>query len=198
MSATSLLPAPRLSADLESRLIERAECQVLSPARERGYELLLLGATVLPQRQVIARTEHGTWLFVDHLDDPTAREYDGKIPIPAAEHAQLTDLHEAGVRPDLVWLGHELPQAWEDGDAIPQLVPVPAHLRERDQRLVRWLTEGSKLFLRASAALTAAALSPLAIAAAAGSGLDPLVLGGVRHPELPVVQWVLLAQWEWD
>ena len=198
MSDLTLLPVPPHRADLKLRLRDRAERQVLSPARERGYELRLLGATVLPQQQTIVRSPHGTWMFVDHVEDPTALEYDGKIPIPAVEHAKLTDLHQAGVRPDLVWLAHELPSTYRDEDPLPQLVPVPAHLREKDQRLVQWLTTGTKLWLGAAAGLGALALSPLAIAAAAGAGFDPLVLGGVRDPELPVVQWVLLAQWDWE
>lgn len=30
------------------------------------------------------------------------------------------------------------------------------------------------------------------------AGLDPIVLGGVQHPALPVVNWTVLAQWNWD
>jgi hypothetical protein len=198
MSDLSLLPAAPHRAEVELRLRDRAERHVLSPARQRGYELRLLGATVLPQRQTIVRSAHGTWLFVDHVEDPTALEYDDKIPIPAAEHAKLLDLYEGGVNPDLVWLGHQLPADYCDEDPLPRLVPDPAHLREKDQRLVQWLRTGAKLWLGAAAGLGALALSPLAIAGAAGAGLDPIVLGGVRDPELPVVQWVLLAQWEWE
>ena len=36
---------------------------------------------------------------------------------------------------------------------------------------------------------------PLAIL---GAGLDPVVLGGVRHPTYPAVTWCVLAQWEWE
>ena len=202
MTELSLLPAPPVDVSVSGALAERAEARMLAPARQRGYELRLVGATVLPQRQVIARSEWGTWMFVDHVEDPTAHEYGGKIPIPAAEHAKLTDLAQAGVRPDLLWMGHQLPEEWRKGDAIPQLVPAPAHLREKDERLVRRLTTGTKLFLGASGALLTAAAAPLALAglagAAVGAGLDPIVLGGVRHPDAPVVQWALLAQWEWE
>lgn len=196
---SDLLPLPDVppESDVALALLDRAEQRLLAPARARGYELRLLGATVLPQRQVIARTPQGAWVFVDHVADPTALEYDGKIPIPAAEHAKLSELAAAGVRPDVVWLGHELPADYRDGEPIPQLVPSPAHLREKDQRLVQWLRTGSKLFLGFAAGLGAAALSPLMLAGAL-AGLDPIVLGGVRHPELPVVQWVLLAQWAWE
>jgi hypothetical protein len=169
---------------------------MLAPARESGYELRLLGATVLPQRQVIARSPHGTWMFVDHVADPTAERYRGKIPIPAEQHARLAALDRAGVRPDLVWLGHELPDSWREGHPVP--VPAPAQLREKDQRLTARLRTATRLFLRGAGATLAVATTPLAAAAALGAGLDPIVLGGVRHPEAPVVEWALLAQWDWE
>jgi hypothetical protein len=202
MSGTSLLPAPRLTTDLQPKLVELAERRMLSPAREVGYDLRLVGATVLPQRQVIARTQWGKWLFVSHFDDPTAKDYGGKIPIPAEQFKRLEELHRAGVRPDLVWLGHQLPDGWQEGEAVP--VPAPAHLREKDKRLTQQLSFSTRLFVKGAAGLLAgAALAPLAagaavLGAAAGAGLDPIVLGGVQHPEAPVVQWVLLAQWEWQ
>jgi hypothetical protein len=185
-----------MTADVEPRLVELAERRMLSPARELGYELRLVGATVLPQRQVIARTSQGAWLFVDHVEDPTAEQYQGKLPIPADQHTRLTELYRAGVRPDLVWLGHELPATWREGAPIPKLVPPPRHLREKDQRLTQRLRVATELFLKAIGATLSV---PFAVAGAiAEAGLDPIVLGGVRHPQAPVVQWVLLAQWEWE
>jgi hypothetical protein len=170
---------------------------MLSPARERGYDLRLVGATVLPQKQVIARTDWGTWLFVDHVEDPTARQYRGKIPVPTDQLGRLRDLELAGVSPDLVWLGHQQPDTWQEGDPVD--VPAPKHLREKDERLTRSLTVATQLFLRGVMATVSLAAAPLAVVGAlAGAGLDPIVLGGVRHPDAPVVQWVLLAQWEWE
>ena len=196
MSTTSVLPVPWLSADVEPGLIELAEKRMLAPARQRGYELRLVGATVLPERQIIARSPSGAWLFVDHVEDPTVAEYGGKIPIPEAEHAKLTELARAHVSPDLVWLGHQLPDTWREGDAIPQLVPASAHLREKDERLIRRLDAATKLFLKGAGAAVTAAVAPLALVGAA-TGLDPIILGGVRHPEWPIVEWCLLAQWQW-
>jgi hypothetical protein len=79
-------------------------------------------------------------------------------------------------------LGHQLPTDYRDEDRLPQLAPAPAHLREKDQRLVPWLRTGTKIWPGAAAGVGALALSPLSIAAAAGAGFDPLVLGGVRDP----------------
>jgi hypothetical protein len=200
MSEMSLLPAPRLSADVEPRLIELAEHRMLAPARRAGYELRLVGATVLPQRQVIARTEWGTWLFVDHVEDPTAQQYRGKIPVPAEHHARLTEMDRYGVSPDLIWLAHQQHEDWQEGDRV--VVPAPRHLREKDERLKVQMATGTNWFLKAAGAVVvAAAALPLSVVGAiagAGVGLDPLVLGGVKHPELPVVEWVVLAQWEWE
>lgn len=197
----SLLPAPQLPKAIEHRLTDLAERRMLSPARQAHYELRLVGATVLPQRQVIARTQYGTWLFVSHVEDPTARQYRGRIPIPAEQYRKLVELDRVGVVPDLVWLGHQQPDSWQEGDRV--YVPAPRELREKDQRLELRLARGTELFVkRAGATLALAAAAPLAVGAAAvgalGAGLDPIILGGVRHPTLPVVQWVLLAQWEWE
>lgn len=196
----SLLPVPRPSTEVAHRLADLAEQKMLAPARLAQYELRLVGATVLPQRQVIARTKHGTWLFVNHVEDPTARRYGGNIPIPATEYAKLELLDQVGVRPDVVWLGHQVPDTWQAGQPVP--VPAPRQLREKDQRLELGIARGTELFLKgAGGVLTTAAAAPLALGAAmlsAGVGLDPIVFGGVVHPQAPVVMWAALAQWEWE
>ncbi len=193
MNELAVLPVPHVDFAAQAELADRMEARVLSPARTRGYELRLVGATVLPHGKVISRSQWGTWLFVEHWDDPTAPQYGGKIPIPAAEHTKLTTLVEAGVRPDLLWLAHELPAGWKEGDRLDQLVPAPAHLRKKDERLVRQLQKITSATMKVAGA-TAGAVSGLLTD---GVGLDPIVLGGVRHPEYPIVMWTVLAQWEW-
>lgn len=191
----ALLPAP--SSDLAvQQTVELAERRMLTPAREAGYELRLVGATVLPQRQTISRTKWGTWLFVDNFKDPTAASYGGRIPVPEAEIARLTELDRAGVRPQHLWLGHQLPDSYKDGDALPQLVPPPRRLREQDERLRDQLSKATSLLVNGAAATLAVVAAPLAAVSAVG--LDPIVFGGVRHPELPVVGWCALAQWDWE
>lgn len=190
----SLAPAPIRT------LSQRAEARLLAPAREADYELALLGATVLPQGQVIHRTRRGAWLLTDYRQDPTAALYGGRVPIPAEPHARLIELAAAGVAPDHLWLAHQLPGDWQPGQPARGLVPDPRHLRERDERLVRGLRAASITAMRAFAVgvlgLGAMAVAPLALVSAVG--LDPVVLGGVEHPELPLVGWVELARWEWQ
>jgi hypothetical protein len=161
--------------------------RILEPAENAGLEVALFGASLLPQEQTICRTSQGTWLFVDNHDDPTAAQYGGKIPLPAVQYHRLTSLAHAGVRPDHVWLAHQLPSDW-DGARLPQLVPAPAPLRQQDEVLL----DNVRRFMRGVGELA------VGLGAAAAQGLDPIVLGGVQHPALPVVSWVVLAQWTWE
>jgi hypothetical protein len=195
--AIPLLPAPRMSANVERRLTDLVEERMLTPAREAGYELALVGATVLPQHQTIAKTERGSWLFVDHVEDPTAGEYGGQLPVPPREFDHLIDLDRIGVRPQLVWIGHQLPADYRDGDPIPRLVPPPRQLREKDQRLTLRLGAAARMW---GAALGAMVVAPVAasVAALGAIGTDPIIFGGVRHPEQPVVAWCVLCSWDWE
>lgn len=199
-SVPTLLPALRLPLEIERSLSELTDQRVLSPARAAGYELHLVGATVYPQRQTVARTSRGTWLFVDHWVDPTADE-DGDLQVPPEQLEQMHELDRL-IAPDLLFIGHQLPNSYREGDPIPQLVPPPRHLRERDERLTQRLRRGTELFLKGSGAvLTLAAAAPImAVGAIAslGAGLDPIIFAGVVHPEYPAVQWVVLVHWVWE
>jgi hypothetical protein len=150
----------------------------------------------MPTEREICRSEHGDWLFVSHHDDPTAKNYGGKIPVPTAERQRLAALKDAGVRPDLIWLAHELPVGWDETQELPNLVPAPPHLRKHDEALTRAI----RITATAAGVLAGTAIAaPLAIGAIGIAGmLDPIVLGGVKHPNLPVVQWAVLAQWTWE
>jgi hypothetical protein len=200
---SDLLPLPGGDASPEARraLVALAERQMLAPARLAGYELRLVGATVLPQKQTIARTQRGTWLFVNHLEDPTADQYRGRIPIPRDQMLRLATLDRYGVQPQHVWVGHELPPTWKEGDSASPSVPPPSEMREKDEHLRLRLHVLSKLYLRLIGGIIGgAAALPIAAGAAlvGGAGLDPIVFGGVQHPELPFVQWAVLAQWTWQ
>lgn len=198
MSSRTLLPTRRPAVAVDPLLLEMTEQRMLVPARRVGQELAVAGTTALPQSQEVVDTQWGKWLFVDHVEDPTATQYGGDIPVPEKDHAKLVMLDRAGVRPDLVWLGHQLPASWKVGDPVP--VPAPRPLREKDAQLAQRLAVTTSWFLKAAGALLAAAAAPAALGAVAfaGVGLDPIVLGGVKHPDHPVVQWCVLAQWEWQ
>ncbi len=191
--AIPLLPAPRMSAEVQSGLSSLVDERMLIPAREAGYELALVGATVLPTEQTIAKTERGTWLFVDHVNDPTAGEYGGRLPIPAEQLAHLAELDRVGVRPQVVWIGHELPPDYKEGEPVPRLVPPPRQLREKDQRLTLSLGAAARAWATGLAALVAAP-----VAALGELGTDPIIFGGVQHPDQPIVAWCVLCSWDWE
>ncbi len=191
--AIPLLPAPRMSAEVQRGLSNLVDERMVIPAREAGYELALVGATVLPTEQTIAKTDRGTWLFVDHVDDPTSREYRGRLPIPAEPLAHLAELHRAGVRPQFAWIGHELPTGYKEGEPVPRLVPPPRQLREKDERLTLRLGSIAKVW-----ATTLAGLVVAPAAALGAIGTDPIIFGGVRHPDQPVVAWCVLCSWDWE
>ena len=111
-------------------------------------------------------------------------------------------LRDAGVSVDLIWIGHELPASWSPGEPLPALVPDARRYRELDQRLervVRTTFETSLAAVKTTArGIALGALGVGAAFASAGAGLDPVVLGGVRHPKEPVAAWTLLAQWHWE
>lgn len=195
------LPAPALNADPRTELAQLVARRILEPARAVGIELATVGPTAIPSRQQVCWTDFEAWLFTESTEDPVARASEGKLPIPLAIHERLSTLASAGVDPDLVWLAHQLPATWLDGDPIPDLVPPPPRLQRIDQALLTPVRGMKKL---AGLIAVGARELPLGVAALiegateGAGGLDPVVLGGVKHPTLPVVQWVTLAQWTWE
>jgi hypothetical protein len=72
-------------------------------------------------------------------------------------------------------------------------VPDAPRYRELDERLATGIRH----------LLNAAAMSALGIATGVAevgkalAKLDPVILGGIRHPHRPIAAWVVLAQWDW-
>jgi hypothetical protein len=95
-------------------------------------------------------------------------------------------------------MAHQLPGGWQEGDRLDRLIPAPAHLREKDERLMHALQAASQLALRVAGTTVRVAGTAVGALADISVGLDPIVFGGVVHPEVPVVAWVALAQWEWQ
>lgn len=171
---------------------------MLEPARAAGIELTTVDPTAVPSSQQVCWTDFEAWLFTEFSDDPAARANGGKLPIPLRIHERLSTLADAGVDPDLVWLAHQLPETWLDGDPIPDLVPPPPHLHRIDELLLTPVRGIKKLAGLISVGVREIPLGVAAFIDGATSGLDPVVLGGVMHPTLPIVQWAVLAQWTWE
>jgi hypothetical protein len=199
MSSDSFFLEPQAASTAVSRVVvDLAEHRMLAPARRAGVELQFLGTSPPPVHEEEHKLASGIWKFVNHVDDLTAREFGGQIPIPLEQIATLKRLHEVGVRPQHIWLAHQMPPDFRSGDPIPRLVPAPRELRETDERLTLRLAAVTRLFLKGAGIVLAAAATPGIAVAAAGAGLDPVILGGVEHPEQPLFGWCVLTQWEWE
>ncbi|MEX2448115.1 MAG: hypothetical protein WD404_05150 [Solirubrobacterales bacterium] len=183
-----------ISTTASTELAGLVEQRLLTPAASIGIELPVIGVSEVPDRPVLAYAGDRPWYFCDHIEDPTARRLDGYIPVPEAEHQRLVFLRDAGVRPDLVWLGHELPPDWREDEELPDLVPPdvrpvvrPGTLtvggQQRAVQVVRGVVDGTLGRLRAFGS--------------ALERLDPIVLGGVTDADGEQVAWVELARWTW-
>ena len=199
---TELVGQPRQAdaARLELELAEPLRRLLLDPARSIGRDDIdFVGVTRIPREPMIQQTRNGTWFFAcDFFDDPGLAR-DGGIAIPDLELRRLHALRDAGVKPDLIWIAHELPRGWTPGQPLPALVPDAPHIRRLDEtleRFVRVTTRTSFQVLRGVTIGVGVGVG-LALAPLAAVGLDPVILAGIRHPEQPVAAWVKLAQWDW-
>lgn len=198
-----LLTGELLPAEREGLLIELEEPLrrlLLDPARSIGRDdIEVVSVTDVPRGPMVRRTENGSWFFAsDFLEDPGLAR-DGGIAIPDNELQKLRALRDAGLRPDLIWIAHELPPEWTPNQPLPDLVPDPPNIRTLDETLERFVRTTTKVSFEVVRGVAIGvglgvglALSPIALI-----GLDPVILAGVRHPERPYAAWVKLAQWEW-
>lgn len=215
-SAVSVLARQRLrgwTTDLEGRercriqptqrLMAETNRRMLRPARSVGCHLRPIGVSRPPRgrvRETIA-TDTGPWLLVDYRDDPVVQQR-GDLPVPPTVLTDLKRLRKTTFDPDLILIGHQQKPGWLDGDPIAP-VPAPRHLRELDERIRQRLEFGSELLFRGLGGLLLIAASPLALGAvifsgSGGVGLDPIVIGGVAHPELPLIEWVMICKWSYE
>jgi hypothetical protein len=199
------LPELKVAAAIERELDEAIERRVLDPARRIGHELEAIGLTALPEGTLVQPTAHGTWLLAaDYLNDPGLAQ-DRAIAIPERELQTLRRLRAAGVSVDLIWIAHELPGDWQPDKPMPLIVPDAPRYRQLDQQLERLVVGAARTTLTAAkgVAVATAAVGALGVGLVAGlasasEGLDPVILGGVRHPTEQVVAWAVLAQWHWQ
>ncbi len=206
---TKNLPAPRARALLAEATRER----LLAPARRAGYDLPLIGTSEAPEGEFLwqAPTERW-WVFNDHRDDPTVAQYGGVV-VPADVKERLTKLLAEGFSPDLILIGHEMPDRWKPGEPVPELVPVstqtlpaagaatpvlPRLVTSQTSRDVGVgaLKVGKAAFL-GGLALGVLTGQVVAAVAAAAAQLDPVIVAGVRAPGASYATWVEVARWEW-
>jgi hypothetical protein len=191
--------AEQLWADLSAPLWSR----VMAPAASIGADVPFLGILPIPDRPYVQRTNAGSFFFVSsYLDDPGLRR-DGRIAIPKDHLLRLQQLRTAGVSVDEIWIGHQLPESWREGDAVPTLVPSPPLYRELDASMGHVIATGvaalgQAIRVGATTLLSVAGAVATGVAGSVASvGTDPIILGGIRHPEHRSAAWVLLAKWDW-
>lgn len=206
---TKNLPAPRAEALLAEATRER----LLGPARRAGYDLPVIGTSEAPEGEFLWQAPTARWwVFNDHRDDPTVAQYGGVV-VPTDVKERLTKLLAEGFSPDLILIGHEMPDRWAPGDCVPELVPVSTQTLPRAdaatpvlQRLVTSQTSrdvgvgalkvGKAAFL-GGLALGVLTGQVVAAVAAAAAQLDPVIVAGVRAPGASYATWVEVARWEW-
>jgi hypothetical protein len=184
-----------IHTNVSTELEPLVEQRLLEPAVSIGIELPVIGVSDVPRQPVLAYASDRPWYFCDYIEDPTARQFGGRIPVPEAEHRRLVKLRDAGVHADLIWLAHELPPNWREGEELPDL--VPSHVRpvvrpgtitvggqRRSVQIVRRLAESTVGGLRALSRSL--------------ENLDPVVLAGVTDSEGGHVCWAELARWWWE
>lgn len=194
-------------------LVGAVEQQMLEPAQRAGYELPVIGTSEPPQGELLwkAPTERW-WLFNDHRDDPTVAQYGGVV-VPPDVREKLTRLLAEGFAPDLILVGHELPNEWAPGRPLPELVPrSPRPLPAPSPRVetlraittpqtTRNIASGAWKVGKAAlgAGITVGKVTGVMVAAvaAAAAELDPVIVSGVRVPGTDLVTFVEVARWEW-
>lgn len=188
---------------LVTELAEPLRRKLLEPGRKIGYDLPQLGLSPLPEERTFWQAPTGSWWLFDSFErDPTAQQFGGRIPVPAEPHAKLTELQAGGLAADLIWIGHELDPDWSPGRPLPTLVPSPPAGTTRPpgespSTGAAFATHLAQALYRAGQKLGRGSLSFGAAVGASLAELDPVVLGGVKHPRAPVVAWVELARWTW-
>ncbi len=185
---------PLVSTELEP-LVER---QLLAPAASIGIDLPVVGVSEVPRQPVLTYAGNRPWYFCNYIEDPTARQFGGYIPVPEAEHVRLTAQLDAGVRPNVVWLAHEVPATWREGQELPNLVPPdvrpvvrPGAVTVSGQRLSVQVVRRAVDFATGVAANRPRVINEL-------RHLDPIVLGGVTDAAGEYAAWVELARWDWS
>lgn len=189
----------KLDARVQTELEAFVGRKIVGPARQIGRDLPILGfSTGVPDGPVYSKTPGGTWAYgTDYRADPAAERYGGVSPVPAPILGDLWEMRSAGVRPTELWIVHETDGSWEPGRPLPSTVPPSRRFRRHDDLAIKATEQLKRGLLVAGALLGAAAAAPAALLASPAIGLDPVILGGVRHQDGSCA-WVPLASWYWE
>lgn len=178
LEATAPAPTP------SKELARRTEARILAPARAAGHQLHTLGTTDRPdQPAVVVRSPTRSWWLVEELDDIGSEPHDDTVMLSSNQHSKLLALASAGVRPDVIWMAHELPEP-SDEQPSPIESVTPSSDQQRGDDV--WLDTGSASTPVNEISATTAALDRLAAPRS-----EPVILGGIVHDDL--VQWVILS-----
>ena len=201
--ATNALTKPRSNGEISEAVEER----LLAPARRAEVVVPVLGTAPKPTERIHWQAPTGRWWLIDDFrSDPTAETYGGVV-VPADVRGRLKDLLRAGFAPDLVLVGHEMPDQYTPGDPVPNLVPeqapaspIPATLvNPSPDAALEAARQGTKGVLTLSRLAGKALLALVGTAVAAGSvlsRLDPVIVAGVEiRPG--VFAWVEVDRWSW-
>lgn len=206
IGGTQLLRPPQV---LEERTRQELETLVgrrmIGPAKAIGYDDLPSWgfSEPLTGEEWWQRPSGGWLLATPRALDPAAAQSGGDMPAPPEVCERIVELHRHGLNCDHVAVIHELPPGVGPGDPLPDLVPrsVPSL---RDEQAIALSQAGLDFTVQAVRGVTllagVAVAGGVAVAAAGAASLgelDPILLGGVEHPEVPAVAWVELARWAW-
>lgn len=189
------------SASLSSMFDRLLEQCVLAPARSAGEELSVVAVTEPPPPVTVWHPPEGnTWIAARHDADPVALGR-GALHAPEREIARMKRLSRAGIRFDVILIGHELPGRWYPGDPVPEAYELGAKAaHQRTVTAQRTAFELAAVLLQAVVGSAALAVRGVGMAtagaAAALSTLDPLVLGGLADPATGQIAWVYLGGWD--
>lgn len=206
-STTSPSLDVRTRAELEAFVGHR----IVGPAKSIGYDLPARGFSEPLTGESWWQRPDGDWLLATPRSlDPAVAQSGGTMPAPPKVCERIVELHRAGVTCDHVAVVHELPMGVGPGDALPALVPqgTPAL---GDEQAVALSQAGLDLAVQAVRGVAVLSGAAIAGGLAVGAGgvavlgaltvgaarLDPILLGGVEHPEIPAVAWAELARWAW-
>lgn len=204
-----------LSTELDDRTAHELELlvgrRIIGPARAIGHDLPTRGCSAPLTGECWLQRPDGDWLLATPRSlDPAVAQAGGTMPAPPKVCERIVELHRAGVTCDHVAVVHELPMGVGPGDALPALVPqgTPAL---GDEQAVALSQAGLDLAVQAVRGVAVLSGAAIAGGLAVGGGgvavlgaltvgaarLDPILLGGIEHPEVPAVAWVELARWAW-